>query len=84
VKNQPALLSDFLTTLKIPHQNGVVEDLPEKVEDKDLQEAVNLLLGKYPPEIVGLYLRAFHDMNEADWPNLKQLLSEDVRLMLGE
>ena len=84
VKNQPALLSDFLTTLKIPHQNGVVETLPEKVEDKDLQEAVNLLLGKYPPEIVGLYLRAFHDMNDANWPNLKQLLAEDVRLMLGE
>jgi hypothetical protein len=84
VKNQPALLSDFLDALKIQHSNGVVEDLPEKVEDKDLQEAVNLLLGKYPPEIVGLYLRAFHDMNEADWPNLKQLLAEDVRLMLGE
>lgn len=84
VKNQPALLSDFLTALRIPHQNGVVETLPEKVEDKDLQDAVNLLLGKYQPEIVGLYLRAFHDMNEADWPNLKQLLAEDVRLMLGE
>jgi hypothetical protein len=84
VKNQPALLSDFLTTLKIPHQNGVVETLPEKVEDKDLQDAVNMLLGKYPAEIVGLYLRAFHDMNEADWPNLKQLLAEDIRLMLGE
>jgi hypothetical protein len=84
VKNQPALLSDFLDALKIQHNNGVVENLPEKVEDKDLQEAVNLLLGKYPPEIVGLYLRAFHDMNEANWPNLKQLLGEDVRLMLGE
>ena len=45
---------------------------------------VEMLLGKNPPEVVGLYLRAFHDMNEADWPNLKKLLAEDVRLMLGE
>ena len=84
VKNQQALLTDFLDALKIPHQNGVVENLPEKVEDKDLNEAVTLLLGKYPPEIVGLYLRAFDDMNDANWPNLQKLLAEDVRLMLGE
>jgi len=83
VKNQQALLIDFLTALHIPHQNGVVETLPEKVDDKDLQEAVELLLGKYPPEIVGLYLRAFHDMNAANWPNLQKILTEDVRLMLG-
>jgi hypothetical protein len=84
VKTQQTLLTDFLNALKIPHQNGVVETLPEKVEDKDLHDAVDMLIGKYPPEVVGLYLRAFHDMNEAHWPNLKQLLAEDVRLMLGE
>ena len=84
VKNQQPLLIDFLTALHIPHQNGVVENLPEKVEDKDLQDAVDFLIGKYPPEIVGLYLRAFYDMNEANWPNLQKLLTEDVRLMLGE
>jgi len=65
-------------------ENGVVEDLPEKVEDKDLHDAVELLLGKYPPEVVGVYLHAFYDMNEANWPNLQKLLDEDVRLMLGE
>lgn len=84
VKNQQPLLIDFLTALHVPHQNGVVETLPEKVDDKELLDAVEFLLGKYPPEIVGLYLRAFHDMNEANWPNLQKLLGEDVRLMLGE
>lgn len=84
VKNQQPLLIDFLTALHIPHQNGVVETLPEKVEDTDLNSAIDLLLGKYSPEIVGLYLRAFHDMNEANWPNLQKILAEDVRLMLGE
>ncbi len=83
VKNQQALLIDFLTALQIPHQNGVVETLPETVDDKALHDAVELLLGKYQPEIVGLYLRAFYDMNEANWPNLQKILDEDVRLMLG-
>jgi hypothetical protein len=53
------------------------------VDDKDLHDAVELLLSKSTPEVVGLYLRAFYDMNEADWPNLKKIIAEDVRLMLG-
>lgn len=83
VKNQQALLVDFLSALHIPHENGVVENLPEKIDDNDLKNAVDLLLAKNSPEIVGLYLRAFNDMNEANWPNLKKMLDEDVRLMLG-
>jgi hypothetical protein len=83
VKNQSALLIDFLNALNIPHEKGVVENLPAAVDDKALTGAVETLLGKYPPEVVGLYLRAFLDMNEAEWPNLKKILAEDVRLMLG-
>ena len=83
VKNQSGLLIDFLDALKISHQKGVVENLPEKVDDTDLNNAVGLLLGKHPPEVVALYLRAFHDMNEANWPNLQKLLAEDSRLKLG-
>ena len=83
VKNQSALLIDFLDALKIKHEKGVVETLPEKVDDGDLNRAVGLLLGKHPPEIVALYLRAFHDMNEANWPNLQKMLNEDSRLKLG-
>ena len=83
VKNQQALLVDFLTALGIPHQKGVVEDLPEKIEDDALRNAVDLLLGKHSPEVVALYLRAFNDMNEANWPNLQRLLAEDARLKLG-
>jgi hypothetical protein len=83
VKNQPALLAGFLDALHIPHEKGVVENLPEKIDDNDLKNAVDSLLSQHPPEIVGLYLHAFNDMNEANWPNLKRLLDEDVRLMLG-
>jgi hypothetical protein len=83
VKNQAALLADFLDALKIKHEKGVVENLPENVPDADLINAVNLLLSKHPPEVVALYLRAFNDMNEANWPNLRKLLGEDARLKLG-
>jgi hypothetical protein len=83
VKTKSALLTDFLDSLKIKHEKGVVEDLPEKVDDADLHNAVNLLLGKYPPETVALYLHAFYSMNEAHWPNLDALLHEDDRLLLG-
>jgi len=83
VKNQSALLIDFLDALKIKHEKGVVENLPEKVDDADLNQAVGLLLGKYPAEIVALYLRAFNDMNEANWENLRKILAEDERLKLG-
>jgi len=83
VKNQQALLVEFLDSLKVPHQNGVVEDLPEKIDDAVLKNAVNLLLEKHPPEIVALYLHAFYSMNEANWPTLDIMLHEDDRLMLG-
>ena len=83
VKNQQALLVDFLNALKIPHENGVVENLPENVDDNELKNAVNLLLEKNQPEIVALYLHAFYSMNEANWPTLDVLLHEDDRLMLG-
>lgn len=84
VKHQSALLADFLDALKIKHDKGVVEDLPKSVNEADLQNAVNMLLEKYPAEVVGLYLRAFNDMNEAGWPNLQKMFDSDVRLMLGQ
>ena len=83
VKTQPALLAQFLDALQIKHDHGVVESLPAQVGDQALQAAVESLLGQHAPEIVGLYLRAFHHMNDANWPNMKKLLDEDVRLMLG-
>ena len=83
VKNQSALLIDFLDALKIKHEKGVVENLPEKIDDADLNNAVGLLLGKHSAEVVALYLRAFNDMNDANWPNLQKLLAEDARLKLG-
>lgn len=83
VKNQKTLLTDFLDTLKIEHKDGVVEELPKTVDDTALNAAIDQLLGKYEREVVALYLHAFNDMNEANWPNLQKRFDTDERLLLG-
>lgn len=83
LKGQTPMLVDFLNSLEIPHQDGVVENLPASVADDRLMAAVELLLGKYPAEKVAVYLQAFNDMNEASWPNLQSLLANEPRLQLG-
>jgi hypothetical protein len=83
VKKHAAMLTDFLNALEIKNDKGVVEDLPATVEDAKLQAAVEVLLAKYPHEVVAVYLNAFNDMNEAGWANLKTMLEADSRLQLG-
>jgi hypothetical protein len=84
LKKYKEMLSDFLDALGITHKDGVVEDLPATVEDAKLSAAIDTLLGKYPREVVAVYLHAFQEMNEVQWPNLKALLESDKRLELGE
>lgn len=83
LKKHKAMLVDFLNALEIKNEDGVVEDLPPSMEDAKLRSAVDILLKKYPPESVAVYLNAFNDMNEANWANLKSLLEGDARLQLG-
>ena len=83
LKKYKSMLCDFLDALGIAHKEGVVEDLPATMEDDKLRAAVESLLAKYPPEVVAVYLNAFNDMNEVDWPNLKTILEADKRLQLG-
>ncbi len=83
LKKHNPMLVDFLDALAIPHKEGVVEQLPPSMDDAKLRAAVDSLLAKYPPEVVTVYLQAFNDMNEVDWPNLKTMLEGDKRLQLG-
>ncbi|HEX4348859.1 MAG TPA: hypothetical protein VH251_00655, partial [Verrucomicrobiae bacterium] len=83
IKKHKAMLVDFLNAIDIPNEDGVVEDLPASVDDTKLKSAVELLLGKFQPEVVAVYLNAFNDMNTANWPNLKAMLESDTRLQLG-
>lgn len=83
VQKYKTMLVDFLSALDISNKDGVVDDLPATVDDAKLKSAIELLLSKYPPEVVGVYLNAFNDMNEANWDNLKTMLESDSRLQLG-
>jgi hypothetical protein len=82
IKKHNAVLVDFLDSLKIAHEKGVVEDLPAQMDDTILSQAIETLLAKYPPEVVTIYLHAFNEMNEANWANLKAKLENDPRLTL--
>jgi hypothetical protein len=83
MKKHKAMLVDFLTALGIEHKDGVVDNLPPTMDDAKLKSAVDVLLGKHPPEVAAVYLNVFNDMNEANWPNLKTMLEGDARLQLG-
>ena len=83
MKNQTAMLTDYLNALDIKHDKGSVEELPKSAEDEKLRGAVEALLAKYPHEKVGVYLRAFNDLSQANWPNLAALLENEPRLQLG-
>lgn len=83
MKKYQAMLVDFLNGLGIQHKEGVVEELPETIDDAKLKPAIDELLAKYPPEVVSVYMNAFNSMNETRWNNLDALLKEDSRLQLG-
>ena len=83
LKKHNAVLIDFLDSLKIKHEKGVVETIPQSVDDAALKQSIDMLLAKYPGETVALYLHAFNDMDEARWKNLQEVLANDPRLKLG-
>ena len=83
LKKHKQMLIDFLNGLGIKHEEGVVEDLPPTMEDAKVRSAVDELLAKHPAEAVAVYLHAFNEMNEVEWPSLKALLDSDPRLQLG-
>jgi hypothetical protein len=83
LKKHKQMLIDFLDALGIPQQDGVVDDLPAAMDEAKLRAAVDILIGKYPPETVAVYLHAFSEMNTVGWPSLKPMLETDPRLQLG-
>ena len=83
LKKHKQMLADFLDALGIVHKEGVVEELPATIDEAKLRAAVETLVAKYPPEAVAVYLHAFNEMNEVEWPGLKTMLDSDPRLQLG-
>jgi hypothetical protein len=83
MKHQQPMLIDFLDSLGLKHEKGVVDDFPPTLDDAALKKAIDALLKKYPRDVVVVYLHAFGNMNEAGWPNLNEMLEKDERLQLA-
>lgn len=78
------MICDFLDALKVPHNgHGLVDDLPTEPTEEAIRAAVEGLLSKYPQEAVAAYLNLFVEMDIAQWPRLKELVSTDARLSLA-
>ena len=80
LKKHKGMLEDFLNALGIAHKEGVVEDVPERMEDDRVRAAVDTLLQKHPHPAVAVYLHLFNDMNTPRWENLDRILESDPRL----
>lgn len=80
LKAHKSLLADFLDGLGIAHKDGVVDDLPDSVDDAKLKSTLDTLLAKHPADVVKVYLHSFNHMNESQWKNLEGLLKDDPRL----
>jgi hypothetical protein len=80
LKAHKSLLVDFLDGLGIAHKEGVVDDLPESVDDAKLKGTVDALLSKHSADVVKVYLHSFNSMNESQWKNLEAILKDDARL----
>ena len=80
IKHQKDMLVQFLDSLEIEHENGVVEDLPDNVSEDALDKSIQVLLGNHDREVVILYLHAFQNMNDAGWSSLKKTLETDERV----
>jgi hypothetical protein len=83
IKHQKSMLTLFLDTLNILHEDGVVEDLPNEISDARLDNAITTLLEQNEQEIVVLYLHAFQSMNDSGWANLETALENDKRLQFN-
>lgn len=82
LKKHTALLIDFLDALNIKHDKGVVEELPQSVDEAPLRNAIEILLAKHPAEAVAIYLHAFNSMNAESWTSLEAILKSEPRLQL--
>lgn len=83
LRKHRSMLVDFLNDLDIAHNgHGVVDVLPETLDDEKLQKAVDHLFEKYPAGVASVYLQMFQLQTEDGWENLGKVLAEDERVTI--
>ena len=83
LRKHPAMLIDFLNTLGIEHNGqGIVDVLPETLDDEKLKQAVDQLFEKYEPGVASVYLQMFQMQTDEGWDNLADILANDPRVTI--
>ncbi len=85
MKGQQPLLVDFCDAMDIPHNGeGTVEgDLPEDLDAEKFKATLDMLVEKYNPKLVTLYLQIFNLQTASGWAVVTEALENDERLALG-
>jgi hypothetical protein len=86
VQGKPAMISDFLDAVGLPHEgpNLAIEgEIPEPAPDL-VAAAVDSLLAKYPARDVSIYLHAFGSQPDVHWKLLEEKLAQDEALKLED
>ena len=75
------MVCSFLDALAISHDGkGLIDNIPSEPASDKLEQAVEMLVSKYPPFVVFIYLHLFSGMDEAGWPLLNGLLQSKSSL----
>jgi hypothetical protein len=81
IDSQRPMLCAWLDALGIEHgENGCADRFPPEPDAAKLGKAVHTLLEKFDPQIIGVYLRTFNQIDETQWPALDEILRTDKRL----
>jgi len=84
IEAQRPMLCAWLDALGIEHaDNGCADTFPPQPDASLLKKGVDLLLEKFDPATVSVYLRCFNQIDETQWPALDELLRTDTRLQIA-
>jgi hypothetical protein len=83
IETQREMLCAWLDSLGIAHgENGCADDFPPQPDTALLKKGVDVLLEKFDPTIISIYLRSFNCIDETNWPALDEIIALDKRLEL--
>ena len=81
IESQRPMLCAWLDALGIKHgENGCADSFPPQPDAAALKKGVDVLLTQFDPQIVGVYLRTFNQIDETQWPALDEILRNEPRL----
>jgi hypothetical protein len=80
IESQRPMLCAWLDELGIDHgENGCADTFPPEPDAAKLRKGVDILLEKFDPQIVGVYLRTFNQIDETRWPALDEIVRTEKR-----